>query len=132
MHRLQEYYRARETLSEYMAKQIADRKDEIHGEVEGAAKRQDVFSLLVRANEDNGKLKLDDSELACLITCTLRRLSLTGCLLHRLAMFLGSCSLAMRVLRTHLQPRSVSSVSIPTSKKSYTMRSCPSSVTASP
>ncbi|KAI0049196.1 cytochrome P450 [Auriscalpium vulgare] len=66
--KLQEYYQARETLREYMTKQIADRKTEIHGEVEGATERQDVFSLLVRASEGDGKLKLDDSELACLFT----------------------------------------------------------------
>lgn len=64
--RLREFYTARETLRKYMAKQIEQRKAEIHAEFADGSKslgRQDVFSLLVKASEGDGKLRLDDSEL---------------------------------------------------------------------
>ncbi|TFY70798.1 hypothetical protein EVG20_g2210 [Dentipellis fragilis] len=53
---------AYKTLREYMNKQVAERKVEIRG---GAGdERNDVFSLLVKATEDEGgKLVLDDNEL---------------------------------------------------------------------
>ncbi len=57
---------AYKTLREYMNKQVAERKVEIRG---GAGdERNDVFSLLVKATEDEGgKLVLDDNELvSCL------------------------------------------------------------------
>ena len=49
-----------ETLDEFMHAQIADRKQEARS---GAPSRNDVLSLLVRANEDGGKYPLDDTEL---------------------------------------------------------------------
>ncbi|KAI0064327.1 cytochrome P450 [Artomyces pyxidatus] len=63
---LRDLYTAREVLREYMNKQIEDRKAEIRGSFESGAQstgKQDVFSLLVRASEEDGKLKLDDKEL---------------------------------------------------------------------
>jgi len=54
-------HKARETLHEFMHAQIADRKVEARS---GAPPRNDVFSILVRANEeDGGKYPLDDTEL---------------------------------------------------------------------
>lgn len=49
-----------ETLDEFMHAQIADRKQEARS---GAPSKNDVLSLLVRANEDGGKYPLDDTEL---------------------------------------------------------------------
>lgn len=51
---------AHETLRTFMRDQVADRKAEVRS---GAAQKDNVFSMLVRANEeDGGKFPLDDSE----------------------------------------------------------------------
>ncbi|KAI0262510.1 cytochrome P450 [Gloeopeniophorella convolvens] len=56
-----------QVLQEYMGRMIAERKAEINGgEAVKGKERRDVFSLLVRANEEegkDGKRKLEDSEL---------------------------------------------------------------------
>ncbi|KAI0061763.1 cytochrome P450 [Artomyces pyxidatus] len=50
----------RRVLAEYMRSQVEERRAEIRG---GAEVKSDVFSLLVRANEEEeGKLKLSDTE----------------------------------------------------------------------
>jgi hypothetical protein len=59
--RIRETYKAHETLREFMHAQIADRKRETRS---GAPPRDDVFSILVRANEEEDvKYPLDDTEL---------------------------------------------------------------------
>ncbi|KIM86789.1 hypothetical protein PILCRDRAFT_64934 [Piloderma croceum F 1598] len=58
---IREMCKAHETLNEFMHAQIADRKREARS---GAPPRNDVFSILVRANEDDvSKYPLDDTEL---------------------------------------------------------------------
>lgn len=53
--------KAHETLHQFMHAQIADRQREARS---GAPPRNDVLSILVRANEeDGGKCSLDDTEL---------------------------------------------------------------------
>ncbi|KAI0064321.1 cytochrome P450 [Artomyces pyxidatus] len=64
--RLREIHAARQVLRKYRSKLIEERKAEIHGTLDKEFPtfgRKDVFSLLVRANEEDEKLKLDDSEL---------------------------------------------------------------------
>jgi len=58
---IREMCKAHETLNEFMHAQIADRKREARS---GAPPRNDVFSILVRANEEDvSKYPLDDTEL---------------------------------------------------------------------
>jgi hypothetical protein len=53
-----------QVLGDYMAKMISERRAELNGEstIRGT-ERQDVFSLLVRASEEDRKFKMSDSEL---------------------------------------------------------------------
>lgn len=51
-----------------MRTQVADRKAEVRS---GATQRDDVFSMLVQANEDDVKFPLDDGELVSYVV-TLR------------------------------------------------------------
>ncbi|KAI0262875.1 cytochrome P450 [Gloeopeniophorella convolvens] len=60
--RLREIMASKKVLAEYMAKQISERKAELAG-TNGLDSRKDVFSLLVKASEEDGKLKMDDTEL---------------------------------------------------------------------
>ncbi|KAI0262511.1 cytochrome P450 [Gloeopeniophorella convolvens] len=60
--RFREIGTSKKVLTEYLAKQISERKAELAG-VDGLNNRTDVFSLLVKASEDDGKLKMDDTEL---------------------------------------------------------------------
>lgn len=53
--------KAHETLRGFMREQVAERTMEVRS---GAPPKDDVFSMLVRANEeDGGKFPLDDAEL---------------------------------------------------------------------
>jgi len=62
--RLREIATANRVLRDYMAKMISERRAELNGEstIRGT-KRNDVFSLLVCASEEDRKFKLSDSEL---------------------------------------------------------------------
>ena len=49
----------------FMKDQVAERRTEFRGQTE-SSKRRDVFTMLVKANEDeSGKYRLDDEELVC-------------------------------------------------------------------
>lgn len=59
--RIRDVGKAHKTLDAFMHAQIAERRMEVRS---GSVQKDDVFSMLVRANEDdNGKFPLDDSEL---------------------------------------------------------------------
>lgn len=52
-----------------MRSQVAERRADISGQNSGIAGRNDAFTLLVKANEDEEakKLQLDDQELVCVV-----------------------------------------------------------------
>jgi hypothetical protein len=53
-----------QVLRDYMTKVIAERRAELNGETTARdTERKDIFSLLVRAGEEDSKFKLSDSEL---------------------------------------------------------------------
>ena len=61
-----------------MRNQIAKRKAQLqNGALDGSAEDtdtpRDVFSMLVQANETEGKLKLDDQELVSATACARQR-----------------------------------------------------------
>jgi cytochrome P450 len=61
VYRNRDIRRAHETLDTFIHAQVADHKMEVRS---GASPRNDVLSMLVRANkEDGGKLSLNDTEL---------------------------------------------------------------------
>lgn len=52
-----------------MTTQINERKVALASDSSGTeSQRSDVFSLLVRANDEDGKLQLDDSEVVSLLS----------------------------------------------------------------
>jgi cytochrome P450 len=62
-------------LRSFMQKQVDERRQEIRAEIaagDSQGGRQDVFSMLVRANESEGerKLRLDDSDLVSVAIST--------------------------------------------------------------
>ncbi|KAG6901989.1 hypothetical protein C0995_005948 [Termitomyces sp. Mi166 len=62
--RFKEVREAHEQLMEFMRSQVADRKADISGQDSNKEGRNDAFTLLVKANEDEArKLQLDDQEL---------------------------------------------------------------------
>lgn len=61
---------AHQQLANFMREQVAERKAEIHGQDQVSKTKDDAFTMLVRANEDeSGKLRLDDQELVRLPSC---------------------------------------------------------------
>lgn len=65
---MQRFATALKTLRTFMEKQVAERREEIRAELADGNPKQgkkDVFSMLVKANEMEGKekLQLDDGEL---------------------------------------------------------------------
>ena len=49
----------------FMKQQVAERRTELRGQTE-SSKRRDIFTMLVKANEnESGKYRLDDEELVC-------------------------------------------------------------------
>lgn len=62
--RIRNLVSAREVLRDYMQKQVRERKAALT-DTDGQ-ERSDVFSLLVRANEEDGKFTLDADELVCI------------------------------------------------------------------
>lgn len=59
--RIREFATAHRTLDAFMKAHVQERKADVHS---GATAKDDVFSMLVRANEEDGsKFPLDDSEL---------------------------------------------------------------------
>jgi hypothetical protein len=67
MDRLRELRTAHAVTTKFMRDQITKRRAEMRSDAadgaEGESELNDVFSMLVRANELEGKLKLDDQEL---------------------------------------------------------------------
>ncbi|KAG6898860.1 hypothetical protein C0993_003485, partial [Termitomyces sp. T159_Od127] len=63
--RFQAVREAHEQLMEFMRSQVAERRADISGQNSGIADKNDAFTLLVKANEDEeaSKLQLDDQEL---------------------------------------------------------------------
>lgn len=96
MSRIREIREAHDQLMGFMRGQVAERKAEIRGGRNAASEKNDAFTMLVKANEDEaGKLKLDDQELVC--TFQIAPLENTESLTSsfRLATFLSCCSLDM-------------------------------------
>ena len=55
---------AHDQLTQFMRMQIAERRSEIRSGSKTPGQRNDIFSMLVQANEEEaGKLRLDDQEL---------------------------------------------------------------------
>ena len=49
----------------FMKQQVAERRTELRSQTE-SSKRRDIFTILVKANEnESGKYRLDDEELVC-------------------------------------------------------------------
>jgi hypothetical protein len=70
---------AHDQLTEFMRTQVAERKSEIRAQFSDdiSRRRNDAFSMLVKANEQEaGKLRMDDQELVCL-TITIPECPLT-------------------------------------------------------
>ena len=70
---------AHDQLTEFMRAQVAERKSEIRAQFSDdiSRRRNDAFSMLVKANEQEaGKLRMDDQELVCL-TITISECPLT-------------------------------------------------------
>jgi hypothetical protein len=62
--RLRDIATSTQVLRDYMTKMISERRAELNGESTSRdTERKDVFSLLVRASEEDSKFKLSDSEL---------------------------------------------------------------------
>ena len=62
--RLRDIATSTHVLRDYMTKMISERRAELNGESTSRdTERKDVFSLLVRASEEDSKFKLSDSEL---------------------------------------------------------------------
>ncbi|KAF8903942.1 cytochrome P450 [Gymnopilus junonius] len=61
--RIQESNEAHEQLMHFMKTQVSERKAEIRSQAESVDNRHDAFTMLVKANEEEGKFKLDDQEL---------------------------------------------------------------------
>ena len=88
---MQESFEAKRELIKFMHEQVAERKADINarGSDRPVTEESNVFSMLVRASEEEeGKFKLDDSELVCRL-CSVY---LTLLRLFRLEMFI-SCFL---------------------------------------
>lgn len=65
---MQESFEAKRELIKFMREQVAERKADINarGSDRPVTEESNVFSMLVRASEEEeGKFKLDDSELVC-------------------------------------------------------------------
>lgn len=74
LERIRDLVSAREVLRDYMQKQVRERKVALTDA--NGQERSDVFSLLVRANEEDGKFTLDADELVgVLLACALRSVS---------------------------------------------------------
>jgi len=59
---------AHHTLLSFMQAQAKKRKEDVRSGMGGSSYRKDVFTTLVKANEDeNSKLKLNDSELVSVL-----------------------------------------------------------------
>ena len=64
LYRLQESKEAHEQLMAFMRSQVAERKADITSGSSSPTKGgNDIFTMLVRANEDEGKFQLNDQEL---------------------------------------------------------------------
>ena len=64
-YRIKKTFGASNKLMHFMKQQVAERQPELWGQTE-SSKRQDIFTILVKANEnESGKYRLDDEELVC-------------------------------------------------------------------
>ncbi|PPQ65337.1 hypothetical protein CVT26_000052 [Gymnopilus dilepis] len=61
--KLKESKEAHQQMMHFMQTQVSERKAEIQSQSEAADNRHDAFTMLVKANEEQGKFKLDDQEL---------------------------------------------------------------------
>ena len=64
--RMQRMKAAHEELESFMLTQIQERKAELRGQIAGGKQRDDVFSLLIRANEEDAASQGDGKKHATL------------------------------------------------------------------